>query len=273
MKTGNTVLSLDAIRKLAPSVFAQQAKEDRSEKYRFFPTIAVVDGLIKEGFQPVYAGQSRSRDESNREYTRHVLRFRHEAFLTEGLQRGQEIPEIVLLNSHNGSSSYQIDLGLFRIVCANGLIVSSGNFDGLRVRHSGDADVVNQVIEGSFKIIEDAPKLIAQVDQFKNTILDREQQRIFAETALAIRETALDVQPSKLLQARRREDASESQNRDLWRTFNVVQENLIRGGVAGITKKNKIMRMRGVKSVDKDTQLNRALWQMAEKMAELKIAA
>lgn len=275
MKTSNNILSLDDIRKSAPSVFALEAKADRSEKYRFFPTIDVVNGLLKNDFQPVYAKQSKCRDESNRDFTRHVLRFRHASFNQNALVKGQEIPEIVLLNSHNGSSSYQIDLGMFRVVCSNGLIVSSASYDSIRVRHSGHASIIDDVIEGSFKIIEDAPKVMAQIEQFKERILDREEQRIFAETALELRGTTLDIQPSKLLQPRRSEDgfAVDGQHRNLWKTMNVVQENLIRGGVAGITAKNKVRRLNGVNSVDGDTKLNRALWQLTEKMAELKMAA
>src|SRR5690606_41572656 len=178
--------------------------------------------------------------------------------------------EIVLLNSHDGGSSYQISLGLYRLVCSNGLMVSSGNIGDIRVRHSGREDIVDQVIEGSYKIIEDAPKALAQIEAWRGITLDQREQEIMAEAALEVRDTTLDVPVSGLLSERRWSDTSVNGRRDLWRTMNVIQENLIRGGVSGRNANGQRRRLRGVNSVDGDTKLNRALWQIAEKMAELK---
>ena len=58
---------------------------------------------------------------------------------------------------------------------------------------------------------------------------------------------------------------------DLWKTFNRVQENLTKG-IRGRVDRSTGQRTgsRGIKSIDGDVKLNRALWAMAEKMAELK---
>lgn len=143
----NKVLSLDDIRKVAPSVFAEQPYGKMSDAYRFIPTVEVVNGLIANGFQPVSASQSRTRIEGKEDFTRHVLRFRHQdlvskldSYLVPGThdaitaQNVPEVPEIVLLNSHDGSSSYQISLGFFRLVCSNGLMVCSSELDTVRGR-------------------------------------------------------------------------------------------------------------------------------------------
>ena len=70
--------------------------------------------------------------------------------------------------------------------------------------------------------------------------------------------------------ARRREDGRSDEARDLWRTMNVTQENLMRGGVQGRNDQGQRRRLRGVTSVDADSKMNRALWVLAERMAELK---
>ena len=75
-------LTLDQIRHAAPSVFADQPWQAMSEKYRFFPTSEIVVGLMANGFVPVRAQQSNSRIPGKKDYTRHMLRFRH-ASLTE----------------------------------------------------------------------------------------------------------------------------------------------------------------------------------------------
>jgi hypothetical protein len=89
-----------------------------SEKYRFFPTAQVVEGLMQEGFAVVRAQQSRSRIEGKGEYTKHLLRFRHASQAESAVQ--STVPEIVLINSHDGSSAYHLSLGLYRVICTNG---------------------------------------------------------------------------------------------------------------------------------------------------------
>ena len=261
-------LTLDQIRHAAPSVFADQPWQAMSEKYRFFPTSEIVVGLMANGFVPVRAQQSNSRIPGKQDYTRHMLRFRH-ASLTESA-RDSEVPEIVLLNSHDGTAAYQIALGLYRVICTNGLVVKSAGIAEVRVRHSGRANLIDEVIEGSYRVIEQAPKVLDQVTTWKHLQLSPPEQEILAEAALAVRETALTVEPRALLTARRWEDGRADAARDLWRTMNVTQENLMRGGVRSRNEQGQRRRLRGVTSVDADTKLNRALWTLTERMAQLK---
>ena len=109
-------LSDDQIRRVAPSIFADAPHQSRSERYAYIPTAAVLTELRKEGFQPFMVTQTRVRDEGKREHTKHMLRLRHASQIN-----GAEANEIVLLNSHDGTSSYQMLAGQFRFVCSNGL--------------------------------------------------------------------------------------------------------------------------------------------------------
>src|SRR6266403_2854016 len=105
-------LTNDQIMKAAPSVFALEPWERMSEKYKFIPTIQVVDAMRDNGFMPVRAGQSRSRIPGKAEFTKHLLRFRHVDYMdTSGRVVGDEIPEIVLMNSHDGTSAYKLNAG------------------------------------------------------------------------------------------------------------------------------------------------------------------
>jgi hypothetical protein len=56
----------------------------------------------------------------------------------------------------------------------------------------------------------------------------------------------------------------------VWRTFNVIQENLVRGGVRGVASNGRRQRTRAMTGVDASTRLNRELWTLAEGMAKLK---
>ena len=93
---------------------------------------------------------------------------------------------------------------------------------------------------------------------------------MLAEAALEIRDSAVAVHPRALLAPQRFDDGRPDAPRDLWRTLNVTQENLMRGGMQGHNAEGQRRRLRGITSVDADTKLNRALWVLAERMAELK---
>ena len=136
-------LSDDQIHRVAPSIFADAPHESRSQRYAYIPTAAVLTELRKEGFQPFMVTQTRVRDEGKREHTKHMIRLRHASQIN-----GAEANEIVLLNSHDGTSSYQMLAGMFRFVCSNGLVCGNTVAD-VRVPHKGD--VAGLVIEGLTK--------------------------------------------------------------------------------------------------------------------------
>lgn len=136
-------LTRDELAHYVPSVFSEEKHESRSERYTCIPTITLLDNLQREGFQPFFACQTRVRDQSRREHTRHMVRLRRAGQIAD-----KQVPEIILLNSHDGSSSYQMLPGLFRAVCANGLVCGQ-SFGEVRVPHKGD--VVGKVIEGGLQ--------------------------------------------------------------------------------------------------------------------------
>ena len=139
-------LSDDQIRRVAPSIFAEAPHDSRSERYAYIPTAAVLAELRKEGFEPFMAAQTRVRHDDRRDYTKHMIRLRHASQIN-----GAEANEIVLLNSHDGTSSYQMLAGMFRFVCSNGLVCGDTVAD-VRVPHKGD--VAGSVIEGAFEVFE-----------------------------------------------------------------------------------------------------------------------
>ncbi|MCU0790694.1 MAG: DUF945 domain-containing protein [Nitratireductor sp.] len=253
-------LTDDQIIRAAPSVFADSAHESRSRRYTYIPTIEVVNGLRREGFEPFMACQARTRVEGKEAFTKHLLRFRH-----QGQINGDEANEIILVNSHDGTSSYQMLAGCFRFVCHNGLICGETHED-FRVRHSGD--VVGNVIEGAFRVLDEFERVDASKVNMKRIDLRPEHQQAFAQAALQLRydpDEAAPIEPRQLNEARRFDD----RGADLWRTFNRVQENLLRGGLSGRNANGRRTTTREVKGVSENVRLNRALWTLAEEMARL----
>lgn len=253
-------LSEDQIRQFAPSIFAEGKHESRSERYTYIPTIEVVQGLMKEGFQPFMVAQSRSRIEGKADFTKHMLRLRHASQINS-----DEANEIVLLNSHDGTSSYQMLAGCFRFVCKNGMVLGDTYAD-IRIPHKGD--VGGLVIEGAYSVLDQFEEIDAQKDSMKSIILSPDEQEIFAEAALPLRfeDNNVPITPRQVLDWKRSAD----RGNDLWRTFNRVQENLIRGGISGRSANGKKTTTRPVSSLDRDVKLNRQLWALADKMREIK---
>lgn len=256
-----TPLSDDQILAVAPSIFAGDKHVSRSERYTHIPTGDVLRGLRREGFAPFMVCQARCRDQGKREYTKHMLRLRHASQIEDA-----EANEIVLLNSHDGTSSYQMLAGVFRFVCSNGLVCGDAMHD-VRIRHKGN--VVDNVIEGAFRVLDDFKLIGEQKEDMKATELQHGHRNAFARAALALKYDT-DLAPAPLTEAqvltpKRWEDAGD----DLWATFNRVQENLVQGGIPGRSVTGRVRATRPVTGIDQGIKLNRALWVLAEEMRKL----
>ncbi|HEQ3519582.1 TPA: DUF945 domain-containing protein [Citrobacter freundii] len=251
-------LTHDELMQHTPSVFGEEKHASRSERYAYIPTITLLERLQREGFQPFFACQTRVRDQSRREHTKHMLRLRRAGQIT-----GQQVPEIILLNSHDGSSSYQMLPGLFRSVCCNGLVCGT-SLGEVRVPHKGD--VVEKVIEGAYEVLGVFDRVEEKRDAMQSLLLPPPAQQALAKAALTYRfgEEHQPVTESQVLSARRWQD----EQNDLWSVFNRLQENLSKGGLSGRSVQGKRSRTRAVNGIDGDIKLNRALWVMAEELQQ-----
>ena len=270
---GTVPLPMDQIRQSIPSVFAEQKHGSRSTRYSHIPTSSILEKLAEEGFLPFAAAQGGSRDEEKQGFTKHLIRLRH-ADANRLPEVGQSISEIVLLNSHDGTSSYRMMGGQFRLICMNGLVVSDGLLREVRIKHSGDA--TGQVIQGCIDILEQMPGVSASVKEMQALELSLDDQLEFARTALTLRydDVALSpITPQQVLVPHRAADTGH----DLWTVLNRVQENLIRGGVRYLHRDTQGQgqsrrRTRAVQGIEQNTALNRALWQLAEDRKTLQTA-
>lgn len=264
-------LSNETLAAACPAIFAEQAHESRSDRYRFIPTAALLNGLAKEGFRPVFAATAIARDSAMQGFTKHMLRFRR----SDDVARVGEVPEIIGINSHGGQCSYQMLAGVFRFVCANGLVIGD-KFEDIRAKHSGR--MIDDVIEGTFRVVDTFAETLDGVSRMKCLPLSEPEQLAFAESAAILRlepdeGAPLPIAARQFNRPRRRDDTGS----DLWSTFNRVQENTIRGGLHGQaqTSDGRARRVttREVQGIDQNVKLNRALWTLAERMREIKAAA
>jgi hypothetical protein len=255
------VMTEEQLRKQVPSIFSNQPHENMSDRYALIPTIECVRGLEKAGFYPVKATESRCRNADNKPYAKHMIRFRSQGLV----EMWGNVPEIVMINSHNGSSSYQLRAGIYRLVCSNGLVVGNDLFYR-SIRHQGD--VISKLVVSAGEIIDLMPEAIQVSRDWEGINLNPEQRQIYAQSAALLKwdQEEIPVKPENLLMPRRFEDRKQ----DLWTTFNTVQENIIRGGLR-YRNQNSTRRgsTRAVNSVSENSRLNTALWNLTEKMAGL----
>ena len=252
-------LSLDAVRQQAPAVFAHGADEHRSARYTFIPTERVLAGLMQAGFVPVDARQTHTRSASPL-HARHVVRLRRRF---ETIQLRDALPEIVFLNSHDGTSAYQLRMGIFRVICTNGLIVSRGAFPAVCVAHRGD--VVDEVVNRALAIADRFDELAGQVEAMERRRMLEDEQLQFAGRALALRypdQAQAGMGARQLLACRREQDLGD----DLWSTLNRIQENLLVGGISRRSANGRLVRTRRITSIREDIRINSGLWELAREV-------
>ncbi|EAA9302997.1 DUF945 domain-containing protein [Salmonella enterica] len=251
-------LTHEELMQYTPCVFGEDKHTSRSEKYTYIPTITLLENLRREGFEPFFACQSRVRDPGRRDYTKHMLRLRRAGQITS-----QQVPEIIILNSHGGESSFQLLPGVFRSVCTNSLVCGQ-SFGEIRVPHRGN--IVEKVIEGAYDVLNVFDRVEEKREAMQSLLLPPPAQQALAKAALTYRfgEEHQPVTTAQVLTPRRREDYGQ----DLWTVWNTLQENLLKGGLPGRTAKGKRSHTRAVNGIDGDVKLNRALWVMAEQMQQ-----
>lgn len=261
-------LTDEQMRRVAPSIYAEEKHTSRSERYAYIPTSNILKGLRTEGFEVFSVQQARCRTEGKRDHTKHLLRLRNVSEIGRALAVGDSVNEICLLNSHDGSSSYRMFAGIFRLVCLNGLMVPDSTLGSIKVPHTGK--VQDKVVEGAFEILDGCTRVIESRDAMKALTLSQPEQEIFARAALELRydEGTAPIKADLLLKPRRIED----QAGDLWTTFNKIQEHVVRGGLPGRTANNDRTRTREITGIDQNVKLNKALWTLAEEMRKLKNA-
>lgn len=258
-------LDRDTLRQYVGSVFAETPQPGRTtDRYRFSSSATVLDQLQAAGWRVTYAGQNRVRKADRNGYQRHLLRLAHpDAPVTADGDR----PEILYSNSHDATTVERLDLGFFRAVCANGIVVGSAAFGSITLPHRASLRDVN-VADYAGQLLGRVPQLVSAIDTFRGTTLSPERQLEFAQRAFLLRwenDSTAPVHPESLLVSRRHADADAS----LWTAFNRVQENLIRGGIEDgrRTGSGRARSVRRITSVAETVAVNRQLWDLAESFA------
>lgn len=259
-------LTLDQVRHYAPSVFAEAAHESRSHRYVYVPTVEPLKALMREGFEPFSASQSRSRIPGKSDFTKHMLRLRHRSTLENVPAVGDYAHEVIIVNSHDGTSAAHIRAGIYRFVCLNGMVVPETEALNLKVYHKGDAQEVNHdFITAAYEVTGIFDRVTTGIEEMKAVNLPTDVQVELARASLAIKYDEPKVTPMQVLERRFDEDDGST----AWQVLNTLQHNLVeRGGIRPPRSAGRRARTtRPITGIDQNIKVNEALWSLAQTVA------
>ena len=246
------MISLNSLKEIAPSVFATEPSPKMSDKYTFVPTMEILQNFEQEGWNIASARQM-----GQGMFAQHEVRLRNGAFANVG----DSLIEAVIRNSHNGLSSFSVSAGLFRLVCSNGLTVPTSIAEAISVKHiKVDMGTVRQITDD---FAERLPIIQRSVGKMENTFLNEEKLVDFVNKSAMIRWEKgsipkLDIEA--FLNPEREGDVGNS----VWKTFNVIQEKFVRGGMKYQSKRGRTVSMKELKSFQNINKINTNLWELAE---------
>ena len=260
-------LTEDQIMSTCPAAFSKSKHSRLKDSYGFVRTIDVAREMQKEGWECTMATQVRSDNEERMATNRHLMRFRH---INSKPIVGDSHPEILLMNSHSGATGFFMNVGLYRMVCSNGLVVADSTFETRRYRHH--QNVSGEIIEGTCEVIDSIKEIENGIKKYNGLLIDQSKREEFARRVLEFSkrpDSKVDYKPNDLIKATRQADNRPS----LWNTYNIVQEKIISGGAEGTTESGRKTRFRGITAPRKNVEINQKMWQaMDDFYQEIKAA-
>ena len=258
-------LTMDELKMICPEIATPEINSELrqhlgiSDKYVHVPTEQVIEDVMKLGWSPINAYRVNSR-KKRKGVGRHMIKFVNYDFMQEGKT---EYPELLLTNSHDGTTAFQLDVGIFRLVCSNGMVIKSQDFGSMKVRHYGyDFETIKGAVN---TLVEQIPDYLKQVEDMKEQELEREQMLEFAREAALLRFKTANIETidklvdvDDLLESTRKED----EGNGLWEVFNRLQEKVVNGKFNyALGKKER--KARPVKGFKSQVKLNQDLWELA----------
>lgn len=263
--TSNAFLNEDRIINTCPAVLGESKHKRLNDSYEIVPTINVIRALKDEGWMPTQAVQVNSALPERIGTNRHLVRFRH---VESTPIVGDSHPEILIMNSHNGATSFYMNAGLYRMICSNGLVVDDATFETRKYRHS--TGVTGEIIEGVYEVIDSIAGIEDKIKKYNGLMLNQAKRTELARRVMTVvrdKNYAANVDLEQLVLPNRTEDSRPS----LWQTYNTLQERVINGSQVQRLDTTRPGRFRGITAPRKNVEINKAIWStMSEFYDELK---
>ncbi len=246
------MITTDILKTITPSVFATSPSTKMSNKYTFVPTMDILENFDREGWHVASASQV-----GRGLHSKHELRLRNGQFP----QVGDSLIEAIIRNSHDGTTTFSVSAGLYRLVCSNGLTVPTSISDKISVRHMKfDMDTVREITD---QFAERLPVIQDSVGKMETSFLNEERTVDFVNKSALIRwekGSIPKINVEDFIRPLRHEDNGNT----VWKTFNVIQEKFVRGGLKYQSEKGRVTSMKQLKDFQAVNKINTNLWELAE---------
>lgn len=256
-------LTKEQIMESAPQVYTEAPYDKTSKKYTFIPTFQIIEDMKVLGWEVCDAKAMKSNDQVQAKYGKHLIKFFNpNIFISDGQGGVEAYPQIVIMNNHRGWGKFKFEIGVFRLVCSNGLVVKDKDMGSFVMRHLGYSfdelkKLVNQAVEA-------LPDVVQKINTLSERVMTAKEQAEFAKKALQVRmgeeRECTDEEVRQILQSTRKEDDGNT----LWKVFNRVQEHLVKGGFESTTATGGARKVRKITNILKDLELNQNLWSLTE---------
>lgn len=250
-----------------PSIGASAPAEVVSKKYSFLPSTRIIEDMssLGWGLTQVKGIKSGMKNKYRKEHGRHFLIFQNEEIKIVKDDETEAIPQIIIENNSMGTGRLKINIGIFRLVCENGLVIAEKNLGEYKMRHLGYSYEDLQELVG--RIVADLPKAVSKINTFTAKEMTQEEMTKFASEAIKVRlgeeRVATSEEIAELLKPRRTAD----EGNNLWVVFNRVQESVMRGGGMFVDSKGKMRKMKASTNIMVEAKQNKELWELAEAYA------
>ena len=282
----NNQLSKDELREIAPSIFSTKPSPEVSKKYSHIPTDKLIDDMELLGWFPIDAKEVNARTKGTIGYQKHLVVFRNPDIVINQMPKNivesstsptgyrrtdgtfakknpidTVFPQILLTNSHDGKNAFTFTAGLFRMICENGLVISTNEFEKVSIRHMGyDFDELQKQVT---EMVERLPLTVESMNNMIETKMDQNSIVKFAKDMLAVRFPEdelrrITIDMDEFITPVRPEDKGD----DLWSVFNTIQEKIIEGDFEySIGSKHR--KARQIKNFKQDMDLNGKMFDVA----------
>lgn len=239
---------------------SHRCEETTTNKYVFIDTRQVVQDMLDLGYEVADFRRPKARTRAG-QYSVHEVDFRRPQDMKK---KASEAPRVLFINSCDGSKRAQFIAGLIRFACSNGLVIGD-LIQHQKFLHIGE--YAKSMMDSLKTIAADTAKAFDAIDKYGSINPTRETLHRMAEEAMKLRFPEEEHRPiadlDDLYQIRREEDLRP----DLWTKWNVLQENILKGGVPMKNDSGQVRLSGPVGNIERSNSLNGELWNLLDEFA------
>ena len=252
--------SIDKLTAFAPSLNASWRKTNQLIDVKPFynETVNVVSSLKDKGW--IVDGVFENRSKKSRKIDNHCVKLTHPDLNMKIGNKTEGFANMYVMNSCDGKHPLNLDFGMYRVVCGNGLVRKDIIAD-TKIKHTEkDYNRLPQIIANLENKIQ---PMFKQFESLKNVTLTSKQLSELLSKVSKLRgfdrNTSLAVR-NQLLNVHRDEDKGD----DLWSVYNRLQENLIKPNML-VNADGEIIG--GVSNPFENIKVNQDLYELVEAYA------